>query len=89
MLKVLPALRRPFTVYQAHRKHLATSAMGAGHHRATAYDAREPKIHLRRCRIFYQMDRRQSSLHDNSKDHAKILLAKHRLQVWSPIRANS
>jgi hypothetical protein len=68
---------------------MATSAMGVGHRRATAYGTRDPKIHLGRRRIFYQMDRGQSSLHDNNKDRAKILLAKHRLPVRSPIRANS
>jgi hypothetical protein len=88
MLKILPSFRRLFAIYQAHRTYLATSAMGAGHHRATAYSAREPKFHLRHCRIFY-LDRRQSSLHDNSEDCAKILLAKHRLLVQSPIQANS
>jgi hypothetical protein len=84
-----PPLRRPFAIYQAHRPHLATSAMGAGHHMATTYGSRKPKIHLRRHRIFYQMDRGQSSLHDNSEDCAKILLAKHRLPVRGPVRANS
>jgi hypothetical protein len=63
--------------------------MGARHCRATAYETREPRIHLRHRRIFYQMDRGQSSLHNNSEDRTKILLAEHRLPVRSPIRANS
>ena len=63
--------------------------MGARHFRTTAYGTREPKIHLRRRRIFYQMDRGQSSLHDNSEDRLKILLVEHCLPIQSPIRANS
>jgi hypothetical protein len=89
MPKILSSLRRPFAIHQAHRPHLATSALGAGHRRATAYGSRDPKVHLRRCRIFYQVDRGQSSLHDNSKDRPKILLAKHCLSIRSPVRANS
>jgi hypothetical protein len=89
MPKIFSSLRRPFAIYQAHRPHLATSAMGAGHRQAIAYGTREPKIHLRRHRIFYQMDRGQSSLHNNSEDRAKIVLAKHRLPVSRPILAKS
>jgi hypothetical protein len=67
----------------------ATSVLGAGHRRATAYGSMEPKVHLRRCRIFYKVDQGQGSLHDNSEDRPKILLAKHCLPLRSPIRANS
>jgi hypothetical protein len=82
-------LRRPFAIHQAHRPHLATLALGVGHHRATSYSSREPKVHLRRRRIFYQVDRGQGSLHDNSEDCPKILLAKHCLPIRSPVRANN
>jgi ribonuclease HI len=87
--KILSSLRRPFAIHQAHRPHLATSVLGAGHRRTTTYGSREPKVHLRRRRIFYQVDQSQSSLHDNNEDRPKNLLAKHCLPVRSPVGANS
>jgi hypothetical protein len=89
MPEILSSLRRPFAIYQTHRLHLAASAMGARHYQTTAYDTREPKIHLHRHRIFYQMDQRQSNLHNNSEDRVEILLAEHHLPVQSPIRVPS
>jgi hypothetical protein len=84
MPKVFSSLKQPFVIHQAHRPHMDTSALGAGHHRATAYGSREPKVHLRHCRIFYKVDQGQGSLHDNSEDCPKVLLAKHCLPLRSP-----
>jgi transposase InsO family protein len=52
MPKVLSSLRQPFAIHQAHRPHMATSTLGAGHRRATAYGSREPKVHLRPVEYF-------------------------------------
>jgi hypothetical protein len=54
--KVLPSLRQPFAIHQAHRPYMATSTLGAGHRWTTAYGSREPQIHLRRHRIFHKVD---------------------------------
>jgi hypothetical protein len=53
---------------------MATSALGAGHSRATAYSSRKLKVHLRCRRIFYKVDRGNGSLHDNNEDRPKFFL---------------
>jgi hypothetical protein len=49
----------------------------------------EPQVHLRRCRVFYQMDRGEGCIHNNIKDCTEILLAKHCLPLRSTVRTHS
>jgi hypothetical protein len=68
---------------------MATSTLGAGHCRATTHGPREPQVHLRCRRVFYQVDRSKGSIHSNVEDCPEILLAKHCLPIRSPVRAHS
>jgi hypothetical protein len=68
---------------------MATSTLGAGYCQATTHDLRESQVHLRRRRVFYQMDRSKGSIHNNIEDCPKILLAKHCLPIRSPVRAHN
>jgi hypothetical protein len=70
-------------------KHVAPSALGPGHCRATTHGSREPQVHLCRRRVFYQVDRGKGSIHNNIEDCPEILLAKHCLPIRSPVQAHS
>jgi hypothetical protein len=87
--KVFSPLGQPFAVHKADRPHMATSMLGAGYCRTTTYGSREPQVHLRCRRILHKMDRGQGSIHDNIEDRLEVLLAKHCLLIWSPVRAHS
>jgi hypothetical protein len=76
-------------LYKANHPHVAPSALGPGHCRATTHCPREPQVHLRRRRVFYRMDRGEGSIHNNIEDFPEILLAKHCLPVRSLVRAHS
>jgi hypothetical protein len=89
LLEIFSTLRKPFAIHKANRPHVAPSALGPGHCRAPTHGPREPQVHLRRRRIFYQMDRGEGSIHNNIEDCPEILLAKHCLPLRSPIRAHS
>jgi hypothetical protein len=66
--EVFSTLEKPFAIHKANRPHVAPSALGPGHCRATTHDPREPQLHLRRRRVFYQVDRGEGSIHDNIED---------------------
>jgi hypothetical protein len=83
-----PPLGQPFAIHKADRPHVAPSALGPGHCRATTHDPRKPQVHLRRRRVFYQVDRGKGSIQDNIEDCLEILLAKHCLPIRSPVRAH-
>jgi hypothetical protein len=90
MPKILSSPRRPFTIHQAHRPHLATSAMGLDIIGPLPTAQGNLKFTFVAVEYFTNiLDQGQSSLHDNSEYHPKILLAKHCLSFWSPVRANS
>jgi transposase InsO family protein len=72
MPEILSPNRCPFATYRAYRPHLAASAVGARHCRTTTHSTRESKIHLHSRRIFHQMDRGQSSLHNNIEDRTNF-----------------
>jgi hypothetical protein len=59
---------QPFAIHKADCPHMATSTLGAGHCRATTHGSREPQVHLRRRRVFYQVDRGKGSIHNNVED---------------------
>jgi hypothetical protein len=81
LLEIFSPLEQPFAVHQADRPHVATSTLRAGYRQATTYGSREPQVHLRRCRILYQVDRGQGSIHNNVEDRPEVLLAKHCLPI--------
>jgi ribonuclease HI len=85
MPEVFSLLEQPFAAHQVDRPHMATSMLGAGHRRTTAYGSREPQIHLRRRRVLHQVDRGQGNIHNNIEDRPKVLLAKHCLSIWTPV----
>jgi hypothetical protein len=87
--EVFSPLGQPFAVHQADCPHMATSMLGAGYRRATTYGSREPQVHLRRRRIFYQVDQSQGNIHNNVEDCPEVLLAKHCLPIRSLVRAHS
>ena len=87
--EVFSSIRQPLAIYKADRPHMASPALGPGHRRAPAHGLGEPQVHLRRCRVLYQMDRGEGCFHNNIKDCPKILLAKHCLPLRSTVRANS
>jgi hypothetical protein len=87
--EVFSTLGKPFAIHKANRPHVAPSALGPGHCRATTHGPREPQVHLCRRLVFHQVDRGKSSIHDNIEDCPEILLAKHCLPIWSPVRAHS
>jgi hypothetical protein len=87
--EVLSPFRQPLAVYKADRPHMATSTIGARHCRATTHGPREPQVHLRRRRVFYQVDRGKGSIHNNVEDYPEIFLAKHYLSIRSPVYAHS
>jgi hypothetical protein len=87
--EVFSTLGKPFAIHKANRPHVAPSALGPGHCRASTHGPREPQVHLHRRRVFYQMDRGEGCIHDNIEDYPEILLAKHCLTIRSPIRAHS
>jgi hypothetical protein len=62
---------------------------GAGYRRTTAYGSRELQIHISCRRVLHQVDRGQSSIHQNVEDRPKVLLAKHCLLLRSPVRTQS
>jgi hypothetical protein len=70
--EVFSTLGKPFAIHKANRPHVAPSALGPGHCRATTHGPREPQIHLRRCRVFYQMDRCEGSINNNIEDCQKF-----------------
>jgi hypothetical protein len=71
LLEVFSTLRKPFAIHKANRPHVAPSALGPGHYRATTHSPREPQVHLRRRRVFYQMDRGEGSIHNITSKTAK------------------
>jgi hypothetical protein len=73
--EVLPSFGQPFAIHKADRPHVAPSALGPGHCRATAHGPRQPKVHLRRHRVFYQVDRGKGNIHNNIEDCPKTLSA--------------
>jgi hypothetical protein len=77
------------TIHKANRPHVASSAPGPGHCRAPTHGPGEPQVHLRRRRVFYQMDQGEGCIHDNIEDCPEVLLAKHCLPLRSPVRAHS
>jgi ribonuclease HI len=87
--EVSPPYEQPFAIHEADRPHMATSTLGARHCRPTTHGPREPQVYLRRCQVFYQVDRGKGSIHNNVEDCPEILLAKHYLPIWSPVRAHS
>jgi hypothetical protein len=87
--EVFSSIRQPFAIHKTDRPHMASSALGPGHCRAPAHGSGEPQVHLRSCRVFYQMDRGEGCLHNNIKDCTEILLAKHCLLLWSTVRTHS
>jgi hypothetical protein len=89
MPEVFSPLEQPFVVHQADCPHMATSTLGAGYCRTTAYGSREPQIHLRSRRVLHQVDRGQSSIHNNIEDRPKVILEKHCLSIRSHVRAHS
>jgi hypothetical protein len=84
-----PPFGQPIAIHKADRPHMTTSTLGARHCRATTQGPREPQVHLRRRRVFYQVDRGKGSIHNNVEDCLEILLAKHCLPIRSPVRAHS
>jgi hypothetical protein len=88
LLEIFSTLGKPFAVHKANRPHMASSALGPRHCRAATHSPREPQVHLRRCRVFHQVDRGKSSIHDNIEDRPEILLAKP-LSVDSESRPSS
>jgi ribonuclease HI len=89
MPEVFPPLEQPFAVHQADRPHMATSTLGARYCQTTAYGSREPQFHLCCHRVLHQVDRGQSSIHNNVEDRPKVLLAKHCLPIQSLVRTHS
>jgi hypothetical protein len=87
--EVFSSIRKPFAIHETNRPHMASSTLGPGHCRAPAHGSGEPQVHLRRCRVFYQMDRGEGCIHNNIKDYIEILLAKHCLPLRSPVRTHS
>jgi hypothetical protein len=70
--EVFSMLGKPFAIHKANCPHVAPSALGPGHCRATTHGPREPQIHLRRRRVFYQMDRGEGSITITSKTAQKF-----------------
>jgi hypothetical protein len=89
LLEIFSTLGKPFAIHKANRPHVAPSALGPGHCRAPTHDPGEPQVHLRRRRVFYQVDRGEGCIHYNIEDCPEILLAKHCLPLRSPIRAHN
>jgi hypothetical protein len=87
--EIFSTLGKPFAIHKANRPHMAPSALGPGHCRAPTHGPGEPQVHLRRCRVFYQVDRGEGCINYNIEDCPEILLAKHCLPLRSPIRAHS
>jgi ribonuclease HI len=83
--KFSPRSGNPSQIHKADRPHMATSTLGARHCRATTHGPREPQVHLRRRRVFYQVDRGKGSIHNNVEDCPEIFLAKHYLPIRSPV----
>jgi hypothetical protein len=87
--EIFSTIGKPFAVHEVNRPHMASSALRFGHRWAPSHSPGEPQVHLRRCRIFYQMDRGEGCIHNNIEDCPEILLAKHCLPLRSPVRTHS
>jgi hypothetical protein len=87
--EVFSSIRQPFVIHETNCPHVASPALGPGHCRAPAHGSREPQVHLRHCRVFYQMDRGEGYIHNNIKGCTEILLAKHCLPLRSTVRTHS
>jgi hypothetical protein len=87
--EVFSSIRQPLAIHKTDRPHMASPALGPGHRRAPAHGSGEPQVHLRRCRVLYQMDRGEGCFHNNIKDCIEILLAKQCLPLRSTVRTHS
>jgi hypothetical protein len=87
--EIFSTLGKPFAIHKANRPHVASSELGPGHCRAPTHGLGEAQVHLRRRRVFYQMDRGEGCIHDNIEDCPEILLAKHCLPPRSLVRTHS
>jgi hypothetical protein len=87
--KIFSTLGKSFAIHKAKHPHVAPSALGPRHCRAPTHGPGEPQVHLRRRRVFYQVDRGEGCIHYNIENCPEILLAKHCLLLRSPIRAQS
>jgi transposase InsO family protein len=62
--EIFSSIRQPFAIHETNRPHMASPALGPRHCRAPAHGSGEPQVHLRRYRVFYQMDRGEGCIHN-------------------------
>lgn len=89
MLEILTVKWGTITTHQTNCSHLASTKLGPWYSRTTSHHTRQPQVRLCDGGILYKMDRGKSSLRNNRKDDAKILLAEHCLSFHSTLQTNS